>query len=249
MAMTTAARRSGPAIAPWVPASRARLRAEQRRALFLGTLYALGHGSVVAVLGLLALIFGAILPDWLDPLMGRVVGFTLIVLGVWVFYSIFAYIRHGEAFHMRSRWMVVFALARGAWRRLQARLHGHEHAEAVEMASYGPRTAFGVGMIHGIGAETGTQVLIIAAIGGAGGIGLGIPMMLAFILGLLISNSAIVVITATGFVASQTRQRIYLVAGAIAGAFSLVVGILFFFELQDNLPDLDAILRSLGLGS
>ena len=232
-----------------VPSSSARLRAEQRRALFLGTLYALGHGSVVAVLGLLALIFGAILPDWVDPLMGRVVGFTLIVLGVWVFYSIFAYIRHGEEFHLRSRWMVVFALARGAWRRFQARLHGHEHAEAVEMASYGPRTAFGVGMIHGIGAETGTQVLIIAAIGGASGIGLGIPMMLAFILGLLISNSAIVVVTATGFVASQTRQRIYLVAGAIAGAFSLVVGILFFFELQDNLPDLDAILRSLGLGS
>ena len=181
--------------------------------------------------------------------MGRVVGLTLIVLGVWVFYSIYAYIRHGEEFHLRSRWMVVFALARAAWRRFQARLHGHEHAEPVEMASYGPKTAFGVGMIHGIGAETGTQVLIIAAIGGASGIGLGIPMMLAFIVGLLISNSAIVVITATGFVASQTRQRIYVVAGAVAGALSLVVGLLFFFELQDSLPDLDAILRSIGLGS
>ncbi len=232
-----------------VPPTFSQLGSEQHRALALGTLYALGHGLVVAVLGLLALGFGALLPDWVDPLMGRVVGVTLVVLGVWVFYSIYAYMRHGTEFRLRSRWMVVFDLARGAWRRFRARLHGHEHAEPVEMSSYGPRTAFGVGMIHGIGAETGTQVLIIAAIGGASSLGLGIPMMVAFIIGLLISNSVIVVITATGFVASQVRQRIYLVAGVFAGAFSLIVGALFLFELEGSLPDLDSILRSVQLGS
>ena len=45
------------------------------------------------------------------------------------------------------------------------------------MSSYGPRTAFGVGIIHGIGAETGTQVLLIAAVGGAAAAGLGVPML------------------------------------------------------------------------
>ena len=234
-----------PDIAPML----SRLGVEQRRALALGTLYALGHGDVVAALGLVALTFGALMPDWVDPVMGRVVGVTLVILGVWVFYSIYAYMRHGTEFRLRSRWMVVFSLVRGVWRRFRARLHGHEHAEPVEESSYGPRTAFGIGMIHGIGAETGTQVLIIAAIGGASSMGLGIPMMVAFIIGLLISNSAIVVITATGFVASQLRQRIYLVVGAAAGAFSLVVGVLFLLELEGALPDLDAILRSIGLGS
>jgi hypothetical protein len=38
-------------------------------------------------------------------------------------------------------------------------------------------------MIHGIGAETGTQVLLIAAVGGAAAAGLGIPMLFAFVLG------------------------------------------------------------------
>lgn len=232
-----------------LPPDRVRLGAEQRQALKLGTLYALGHGSVVAALGLLALWFGTLLPDWVDPIMGRVVGVTLVVLGVWVFYSLWAYFRHGEAFQLRSRWMVVFSLVRHAWRRFRARLHGHEHADPVEMSSYGARTAFGVGMIHGIGAETGSQVLIIAAIGGASGIGLGVPMMFAFIVGLLISNSLIVIVTATGFVASQLRQRIYLAAGFVAGAFSLVVGLLFLFELEATLPDLDSILRSMGLGA
>ena len=43
----------------------------QGEAIRLGTLYALGHGAVVIALGLAAIAFGALLPDWLDPIMGR----------------------------------------------------------------------------------------------------------------------------------------------------------------------------------
>ena len=82
------------------------------------------------------------------------------------------------------------------------------------MSSYGPRTAFGVGMIHGIGAETGSQVLLIAAVGGASSAGLGVPMLLAFVVGLLLSNFAIVVISSVGFVSSQARERVYVAFGA-----------------------------------
>ena len=225
---------------------RARLGAEQRHAMVLGTLYALGHASVVALLGVAALSFGAVLPDWVDPILGRVVGVTLVVLGIWVFISLYQYARYGSEFRMRSRWMLVFDSIRYAWRRFQARLHGHAHVEPLEMSSYGARTAFGVGMIHGVGAETGTQVLIIAAVGGAAGAGLGIPMMIAFIVGLLISNTILVVISSTGFVASQARQRIYVVIGIAAGTFSLVVGLLFLLQLQGLLPDLDRIFGFIG---
>jgi cytochrome c biogenesis protein CcdA len=219
-------------------AHRARFVDEQRRAILLGSLYALGHASVVAALGAAALLFGAVLPDWVDPIMGRVVGVTLIILGVWVFYSVYAYVRHGTEFRLRSRWMLAFASIRYGWRWFRAKLHGHDHVDPVEASTYGPRTAFGVGMIHGVGAETGSQVLIIAAVGGAASAGLGIPMMLAFIAGLLLSNTAIVVVSATGFVASQVRQRIYLVVGVIAGAFSLVVGLIFLFNAETLLPAL-----------
>jgi len=226
-----------------------RLLTEQRRALLLGSLYALGHAAVVAVLGLLALGFGAILPDWVDRVMGPIVGLTLLLLGIWVFVSLYQYARHGVAFRLRSRWMLAFASIRYAWRRLQARLHGHEHVDPLEMSSYGPKTAFGVGVIHGIGAETGTQVLLIAAIGGASQQGLGIPMMLAFIVGLLISNSIVVVITATGFIASRLRERIYIGIGVVAGAFSLVIGTVFLLGLDAQLPSIDEWLRSLGVGA
>jgi high-affinity nickel-transport protein len=241
---------AGGAVALPVPATfaltRERFLSEQTQAILLGTLYALGHALVVAVLGLAALVFGAILPDWVDPIMGRVVGVTLVVLGVWVLYSLVQYARNGTEFRLQSRWMLVFRSIRYGWRWFRARLHGHSHVEPVEMSSYGKRTAFGVGMIHGIGAETGTQVLIIAAIGSASGAGLGVPMMFAFIAGLLISNSAIVILSATGFVASQARTRIYLVVGAVAGVFSLVVGTLFLFQAEGSLPALDQIFGFIG---
>ena len=138
--------------------------------------------------------------------------------------------------------MLVFDSVRYGWRRFQARLHGHEHVDPMEMSSYGVCTAFGVGMIHGVGAETGTQVLLIATIGGASSQGLGFPMMLAFIAGLLISNSIVVFITATGFIASRVRERLYVVIGVVAGTFSLVIGAIFLFGLDSKLPELDKLL-------
>ena len=216
---------------------RTRLVEEQKRAMLLGTLYALGHASVVAVLGLLALSFGAILPDWVDAVMGPIVGATLVFLGVWVFVSLYQYARHGHEFRLRSRWMLVFDSVRYAWRRFQARLHGHEHVDPMEMSSYGARTAFGVGMIHGIGAESITQLTFFALVGESQG--LGVPMMVAFIGGLLISNSIVVLITATGFIASRFRERLYVVIGVIAGTFSLVIGTIFLLGLDGELPSLE----------
>jgi high-affinity nickel permease len=218
------------------------LSGQQIEAIRLGTLYALGHGAVVIALGIAALAFGALLPDWLDPIMGRIVGFTLMALGFWVLYSVYRYARAGEPFRIRSRWMLVFDGVRYAWRRFQARLHGHEHVEPLEMSSYGTKTAFGVGMIHGVGAETGTQVLLIASVGGAASAGLGVPMLFAFVIGLLLSNFVIVLLTSMGFVASQTRERIYVAVGLVAGMFSLIIGAVFLFGLDELLPSLESIL-------
>jgi high-affinity nickel-transport protein len=224
------------------PLSRERLIREEGRAVILGTLYALGHAVVVLALGLVALQFGALLPDWVDPLMGRVVGLTLLFLGAWVFVSLYNYLRHGGEFRLRSRWMLVLDTARAAYRRIQARLHGHEHVEPVEMSSYGRGTAFGVGMIHGIGAETGSQALLIATVGGAAGAGLGVPMLVAFVIGLVVANTVVVVLTATGFVAGRLRTPLYLAIGLLAGVFSIVVGFLFLIGNEGALPEFGELL-------
>lgn len=138
--------------------------------------------------------------------------------------------------------MLVFDGVRYAWRRFQARIHGHEHVAPIEMSSYGPRTSLAVGMIHGVGAETGSQALLIASVGGATGLGLGVPMLVAFIAGLLISNTVVIVITATGFVSSQVRRPLYIAIGVVAGIFSIVVGALFLLGTEGVLPDLPNLL-------
>jgi len=73
-------------------------------------------------------------------------------------------------------------------------------------------------------------------------IGLGVPMMLAFIVGLVASNTAIVVLSASGFVASRSRQRIYVAIGVVAGVFSLVIGGAFLLGAEELLPDLEQLL-------
>ena len=88
----------------------------KRRSMVLATLYALGHALVVFALGLAAIVLGQRLPPGVDATMERIVGATLLVLGVYVFYAL---IRYGRDFRMRSRWMLVFSGVRRAARRLR----------------------------------------------------------------------------------------------------------------------------------
>jgi high-affinity nickel-transport protein len=212
-------------------------------------MYALGHGSMVVVLGLMAILFKEILPDWIDPLMERVVGITLLLLAVYLFYSVFRYFRGDGEFRLRSRWMLVFVATGRAWHWLLHKLsggrHEHHHHHADEQ-QYGPRTAFGIGLIHGVGAETGTQVLIIGAAVGAGSRGMSIATLFAFVLGVLISNSVVTIASTSGFISAQRRQGIYVGAGLVAAVFSLVVGLVFLSQSADILPNLDHYLRWIG---
>lgn len=239
---------------------------ERRRALWLGTLYALGHALVVLILGLIAILAGDLLPPTLDEVMGRVVGVTLVALGVYVVTSL---IRHGRDFRLRSRWMLIFSGVRRASRWVRervrtgpgpgvgngpdgdeidpARMHhghhgrrGHHHHGEREghetAADYGTATAVGVGMIHGVGAETPTQVLIFLAAAGAGGTGIGIAALLAFIVGLLAANSLITLGAGFGFLSASRNFAVYAAVGVVTAVFSLVVGLLFIFGQESVLP-------------
>ncbi|MDO8616248.1 MAG: hypothetical protein Q7T33_11035 [Dehalococcoidia bacterium] len=219
---------------------------KQRPALLLGTMYALGHGSVVFALGLLALLAREFLPDWIDPVMERVVGVTLLFLAAYLFYSIYRFFRGGDEFQMRSRWMLVFAAVRNGFELIRSRLLGRPHHHVHEAQRYGVRTAYGIGMIHGVGAETGTQVLVITTAVGAGSQLMGVVALAGFLVGLIISNSVVTVISAAGFVSSRQRQWIYVAAGIFAAVFSLVVGTFFLLRASDILPDLDRFFGWLG---
>lgn len=221
-------------------AARVQRRQEVRRGLFLATMYALGHATLVVLLGLLAIWTSAVLPDWIDPLMERLVGVTLLLLGAWIIYSL---VRHGRDFRLQSRWMVVFALARRGWDRLRAAATSAPIPHRHDTANYGPGTAFGVGLIHGIGAETGSQAVLLASAAGATTRGTGTILLLFFTIGLLISNSLVAGLSSAGFVTAGAKRTLYVIVGVLAAVFSLVVGVLFLTGRGTVLPDLQELLN------
>jgi hypothetical protein len=232
-------------VAVAAPAPRRRLQ-QQRRALLFGSLYALGHGSIVVVLGLAAIVAAQFLPSWVDPVLERVVGVTLIFLSMYLFYSIYRFFRGGGDFRLRSRWMLVFAGVSNAWHWVRSRAGPHEHVHVHSSNTYGARTAFGIGVIHGIGAETGTQALVIATAVGATSKTTGVLALVAFVLGLLMSNSLVTVASTFGFVSAQRRQAIYIAVGFVAATFSLIVGLVFLGASTGVLPDLDRLVKWIG---
>lgn len=224
------------------PAVRRKRRREVREGFFLATMYALGHASLVVLLGLLALWLGAILPNWIDPIMERLVGVTLIILGVWIFYSIW---RYGRSFQLRSRWMLVFSLVGRSWEALRSKITGRPVEHLHDAMQYGPKTAFGIGLIHGVGAETGSQAVLLATAAGATTKLTASLLLLMFTIGLLLSNTLVAAFSLTGFVSASTRRNVYVVVGALAGVFSLFVGFFFVTGLGTDLPDLQELLNKL----
>lgn len=250
---------------------------KRRDSVLFGTLYALGHALVVFLIGTAAIILGDRLPSGIDSVMERVVGVTLVILGVYVFVAL---VRHGKEFRMRSRWMLIFSGVRSLYRKARpAGLddhttepvhvhqregdsvavavaedipvsewhhghhgrpghHHHKHPEPDAFMNYGRRTAFLVGMVHGVGAETPTQLLIFLTAAGAGGPVVGEVLLGTFLVGLLASNSLITAGTAFGFMRAAENWRLYVSIAVLTAAFSLVIGTLFVLGKGTVLPAL-----------
>lgn len=248
-----------------------------RAGVKLGTLYVLGHAAVVLVLGVAAILIGDRLPPSVDEAMGKVVGVTLVALGVYVIYSL---VRHGRDFRMQSRWMLALRGVRAAYRwvssqlrpgvptpvdhdhahiagdyhhqddtenrskpgnrfRRSTHIHSHRHPDVSDpLASYSTKTALGIGALHGIGAETPTQVLIFLTAAGAGGPAAGLVVLAVFLVGLVVSNSLITFGSAFGFLAASRRFAVYASLGALTGVVSLSIGTLLLLGQDSILPAL-----------
>ncbi len=93
-----------------------------------------------------------------------------------------------------------------------------------------------MGIIHGFGAKTPTQVLLFVSLSGAAGAALGVLLLAAFVLGLFISNTGISLGSVFGCVSSRGNRRFYLGMSAVTGVMSLVVGMLVVTGRAGLLP-------------
>lgn len=250
-----------------------------RRSMWLATLYALGHAAMVIVLGVAAILFAERVPAAADLAMERLVGVSLIALGLWIAWTA---ARTRGAPPLRSRWMLLI----GAVKRLLARhrqteqiviehahphdhqhpLHEHSHEELdvrrvidepgrtkvlaahshvhrhVAIApvdpfiGYGSWSSFGVGALHGIGAETPTQVLVFAAAVHTSGRPASLAILLCFVIGLFASNTVVAATSTLGFARVMKHRVVMVLVAGVTAAFSLAVGSMLLLGQSSSLP-------------
>jgi len=191
-------------------------------AVGLAVLYGLGHATIVTMLGALSVAFGMVLPKGSDQVLESVVGCTLVVLGAYVLSAI---VRGPRDIRPATR----FELIRRAGRWVKARIAGAEAVSDTTPINAPPsaRAAFSVGIIHGIGAETPTQLGLFVLSAGVGGWGGGLLCVLTFAAGLLAMNTLMAVASAGMFHLSSLREPLYRGVMILTGVYSIVVGALF----------------------
>ncbi|HEY4401988.1 MAG TPA: hypothetical protein VGO38_08160 [Acidimicrobiia bacterium] len=99
----------------------------RRRSMTLATFYAVGHAAVAFAIGAAVILASAQLPGSVGDVMERLVGVTLVALGIWVIVST---LRHGRSTRMPSRGALLVAGFRRLRRGPRARVvieHEHEH--------------------------------------------------------------------------------------------------------------------------
>lgn len=199
-------------------------QAKVNHGLFYATLYALGHILMVVILGLVALSLGQRLPASVDKIFKPIVGLTLILLGLYVIFSL---VRYGSNFKMRSRFMLSLSAIKFIYHRLLHKFSlSHNHPK-LKQERYGSKTSFLVGMIHGVGAETPTQIAAFAALVGFGGGIRGVLFLLLFVTGIFISNLSVAFLSAFSYLKTKYNSKIYITLGILTATFSLVVGAIF----------------------
>ncbi|MFQ3316101.1 MAG: high-affinity nickel permease [Candidatus Poriferisodalaceae bacterium] len=204
--------------------------------LKLSFFYVIGHALVVFVLGVAVIIFGLALPQSLELLFTKFVGVTLVILGVFVFRDL---ARFRDDFMIRSRVTLLAASVAGSIEKLSFRKSKdglHESSTTRFPDKFGHaihksegRGAVIIGMVHGIGVESPTQIALLAASSSIGGTRTGIMVLLAWILGLVSANALFAIGASYGMLKAGRSRKIYTAFGVCFASLSVGMGFCYMF--------------------
>lgn len=203
-----------------------------RRAMRLGFLYALGHAATVAFLGTVVIIFQLSLPHSIDRVAERLVGLTLVFLGLYVLGSLF----RGD-YVPRSRFILLANALQWLHWKVKTRWHNHDLPKPKGSNwNYDAKSVFGIGIVHGLGAETPSQLLIFLLAANLGGVMKGFLGLAMFVIGLLAMNTIMTASASGLFGFSARTPRFQYAVTAVTAVYSLVVGSIFLWGSSAALP-------------
>jgi sulfite exporter TauE/SafE len=173
-------------------------RPQWRRALAIGARWGVGHSVVILVLGGLLVLTGWRFPDDLAPVVERIVGVTLIGLGLVAFVRTLRVHGHLHEHDGVAHW----------------HLHSHRRSERHDHAH---RAALGMGMLHGL---AGTGALVIALpLAATESSPLALAYLVAFGIGTTVAMAAFGVVA--GWAVRRAAHRSLTLVRATASAAAL----------------------------
>ena len=127
-----------------------------RKAGYMGLLWGLGHGTTLVLLGLPLVLFNRFLPEPMQQAAETLIGVIIVFLAVRLLmrwrrglYHVHVHVHKDRAEphrHVHSH--------------RQSEAHGHGHAAGRRT----PLSAYGVGLVHGIGGSGGLTLLLLSTI-------------------------------------------------------------------------------------
>ncbi len=197
---------------------------QKRKQVSLGVMYAFGHGLIVLIIGILSIYIGLKLPQATQQMMEILVSLTLIILGGVIIFSIF---RKKNDYEYKSRLQIVSEFIVN----IISKTKFGQKVRNLSPVSLGVIGAFLIGIIHGIGVESPTQVVLLTNAVGLDNITAALQQLILFVIGLLISTIALTFCLSWGFMKARFKRKLFLVLGSITGAYSLWLGIFMLVEL------------------
>ncbi len=212
------------------------VQSSKRAAMKLGMVYALGHALTVAGLGSIVILLGISLPAGIDRWAERLVGLTLLLLGIYVLGTL---VFRPEDTMPKSRYRLLHEGYHRARLALRRREDGAADGTYEPPSNFDGRSVFVIGVIHGLGAETPSQLTIFLLAANLGGAVLGMLGLGVFLAGLLTMNALMTASAAGLFGVSRHRPSILRAVSALTAIYSLVMGVLFLAGRSSLLPILN----------
>jgi len=213
-----------------------------RQALWFSGLYGLGHCSIVVLIGTVTCFCAVFIPVWLDHLMERLVGLSLLAFGIVVGYISLKLIQEGRSPVPLSRAKVMWLGLRRAWHFIRGK-RAQDVDETVPAFTYGERTVFGLGVIHGAGVETASQVLLLAAIGASTNHIFAMSVLACFSFGFLVSIMLIAFLSLKGLGSIAKFGPLYVISGFMTAIFSIAIGGILLSGHSSILPDISGTFK------
>ncbi len=190
---------------------------KKRKQISLGVMYAVGHGAIVFLIGLISIYLGLEMSDSTREVMEGLVSVTLIILGGFMIFSLF---RQKGDYEYKSRVQIIFHF----FEKLIQRTN-FKKGKNLSSLKIGIFSAAIIGTIHGIGVESPTQIAVLTNVSGGHSLETATVRLSLFVIGLLISTMLIAILLTWGFLKARLKKNLFLVLGFVTGIYSLGLGI------------------------